>query len=73
MRIRRRSCTAAPYPKPTMGPISGEISMAPMITAVEFVLSPTEAIRMAKNSTQRLVPPNCTPDRIVSSMTDASC
>ncbi len=37
-----------------MGPMSGEISIAPIITAVELVLSPTDAIKMAKNSTHRL-------------------
>ncbi len=30
-------------PMPMIGPISGEISMAPMITAVELTLSPSEA------------------------------
>jgi hypothetical protein len=30
-----------------MGPISGEISMAPMMTAVELTLSPIEAIKIA--------------------------
>ena len=56
---------------PTMGPISGEISMAPMITAVELTFSPTDAISMAKNNTQRLVPPARALPRSASSMSAA--
>jgi hypothetical protein len=37
-----------------MGPISGEISMAPIITAVEFTFRPIEAIKMAKISPQHI-------------------
>lgn len=44
-----------------MGPMSGEMSMAPMMTAVELTLSPNEAMKMAKMSTQRLAPWKVTP------------
>ena len=43
-------------PIPMMGPIRGEMSIAPMMTAVELTLSPSEAMRMAKMSTHRLPP-----------------
>ena len=39
-----------------MLPISGEISIAPMITAVEFMFRPMEAIRMARIRMHMLVP-----------------
>ena len=41
---------------PFMGPIRGDMSMAPMITAVELTLSPTDAMMMANIRIQRLVP-----------------
>ncbi len=34
-------------PTPMIGPISGEMSMAPIITAVEFTFNPNEAMNMA--------------------------
>ncbi len=43
-------------PMPTMGPMSGDTSMAPMTTAVEFTLSPRQAMSIANMSIQRLVP-----------------
>ena len=48
-------------PMPMIGPINGEISMAPIITAVELTFSPNDAIRMAKISTQRFAPWKVTP------------
>ena len=39
----------------------GEMSMAPIMTAVELTFSPKEAMSMAKMSTQRLAPRNDTP------------
>lgn len=45
-------------PAPTIGPISGEISMAPIITAVEFTFSPIDAISIAHANIQRLAPLN---------------
>ena len=47
-------------PTPKMGPIIGEINMAPMMTAVEFTFNPTEATMMAKASTHRFTPRNST-------------
>ena len=46
---------------PMMGPMSGEMSMAPIITAVELTLSPNDAIKIAKINTQRFVPLKLTP------------
>ena len=37
-------------PTPIIGPISGEINMAPMMTAGEFTFRPIEAIMMAKRN-----------------------
>ena len=36
-------------PTPKMGPIIGEINMAPIITGIELTFSPTEAITIATN------------------------
>ncbi len=47
-----------------MGPISGEMSMAPMITAVELVFRPSEAMKMARIRISMLVPLKETPSRI---------
>ena len=48
-------------PMPMMGPISGEMSMAPMMTAVELTFKPSEAMKMAKMSTHKLAPRKLTP------------
>ncbi len=58
-----------------IGPISGDISMAPIITAVEFVLSPSEAMSMASTRISMFVPLNDTPSRIFCSACscDTSC
>ena len=48
-------------PMPMMGPIKGEINMAPMMTAVELTSSPSEAMKMAKINTQRFAPLKLTP------------
>src|SRR5659263_162378 len=58
LRINGRSFIASPTATPRIGPISGEISMAPITTAVELIFNPKDAIRIAKNSTQILVPLN---------------
>ena len=42
-----RSRTAREYPIVRMPLISGEISIAPMMTAVELTLRPMDAIRIA--------------------------
>jgi hypothetical protein len=44
-----------------MGSINGEISMAPIITAVELTFSPIDAIKIAKIKTHKLVPRNLMP------------
>jgi hypothetical protein len=41
-----------------MGPIKGEISMAPITTAVELTLSPMEAMKIEKMRIQRVNPLN---------------
>ena len=45
-------------PMPMIGPISGEISIAPMITAVEFTLRPTDAMMIENARIQALGPRN---------------
>ena len=47
-------------PIPVMGPMMGEINMAPIMTAVEFMFKPTDATMMAKAKTHRLTPRNST-------------
>ena len=39
-----------------MGPISGDMSIAPMITAVELTFSPSEAMKIAVIRIHRLAP-----------------
>ena len=46
--------------------IRGDISIAPMMTATEFVFNPTEAIKMAQIMMTMLVPRNLPPDMILS-------
>ncbi len=50
-------------PIPMIGPITGEINMAPMITAMELTLRPTEAIRTASIRIQRFGPLSSIPCR----------
>ena len=45
------SYVAMPYPMATIPPMSGEISMAPMMTATLFMFRPTQAIMMAMTRT----------------------
>ena len=45
-------------PSPMMGPIRGEINMAPITTAVESTFKPIDAMKMEKMRIQRLNPPN---------------
>ena len=67
-----KSFIPAPYPIPMIGPISGEISMAPIMTAVEFTFRPMEAMKIANISTQRFAPLISTSPLIRSSMTESS-
>lgn len=69
MRISAKSLMAAPWPTPRIGRIKGEISIASMTTAAELTFRLTEAIKMAKNSTHRLVPPMRTPALMLALMT----
>ena len=55
---RSKSLVPRAKPAPMIGPMSGEMSMAPIITAVEFTLRPTEAITMEKARIHTLVPRN---------------
>ena len=64
---RSKSLMPTEKPMPMMGPMSGEISMAPMMTAVELTLSPNEATNVAKMSTHRFMPRNSAPRQMFSS------
>ena len=52
--FRRSDMSKVPTanPMPLIGPISGEMSMAPMMTAVELTFNPTEAMIMAKTESK---------------------
>ena len=45
-----------PKPIPKIGPISGDMSIAPIITGIEFTLRPTEAIIIEKARIHTLGP-----------------
>jgi len=45
-------------PIPKIGPIKGDISMAPITTAVEFAFNPIEATKTAKTRIQAVAPLN---------------
>ena len=66
--INSKSFIPTDSPTPIIGPINGEINMAPIITAVELTFSPSEAMKMAKIRIQRLAPLNSTPLRIESTV-----
>ena len=55
-----RSTSLVPMarPVPMIGPISGEMSIAPMITAVEFTFKPTDAMMIENARIQALGPRN---------------
>ncbi len=65
--ISSKSCTPTPSPMPMIGPMSGEMSMAPMMTAVELVFSPSDAMNIATMRMSMFVPRNDTPSRIAAS------
>ena len=54
--IRLVSLIPRPRPTPTIGPIRGDISIAPIITAVELMLRPTDAIMMENARIQTFGP-----------------
>ena len=56
-----------PRPMPIIGPMSGEISMAPITTGVLSVFRPREATNIAKMSVSNCVPRNETPERMEAS------
>ena len=60
------SFVPSPRPTPKIGPISGETSMAPMITATEFTFRPTEASTIANPRIQAFGPRKAIPPRIFS-------
>ena len=70
--ISSKSFCPMASPTPIIGPISGEISMAPIMTAVELTFSPSEAMNVAKIRIHRLVPLNSTPFRMESTVTCSS-
>ena len=45
---RGKSLVPKPRPRPRIGPIRGEMSIAPIITGMEFRFKPTDAIIMAQ-------------------------
>jgi len=45
-----------------IGPIRGEMSIAPMMTAVELTFKPSDATKMAKMRIHKLVPLKTIPD-----------
>ena len=53
---RTVSLVPRPRPKPRIGPISGEMSIAPMITGMELRLRPTEAMTIAQARMNTLGP-----------------
>ena len=54
--IISKSLIANPTPKPSTGPISGAISMAPITTAVASVFNPIQAIKIEHINTQAVAP-----------------
>ena len=50
------SFIAIDIPIPKIGPIKGDISMAPITTAVEFAFNPIEATNTAKIKIQAVAP-----------------
>ena len=59
-------------PMPMIGPISGEISIAPMMTAVELTFRPTEAMMIEKARIHTFGPRNQIPLRICSAAASVS-
>ena len=52
------SLVPRPKANPRMGPITGDMSMAPMITGIELTFKPTEAMMMAHARMKTLGPLN---------------
>ncbi len=43
-------------PRPSIGPIKGEINIAPITTGIEFAFKPTEAIKIEQTKIHEVVP-----------------
>ena len=71
--ISSKSLIPTESPIPIIGPINGEINIAPIITAVELTFSPNDAMKVANTNTHRFVPLNSIPLRIfsITSLSDA--
>ena len=63
-----RSAVPIAKPIPMIGPISGEMSIAPIMTAVELTLSPKEATKIARISIHKGAPLKFTPSVICAIM-----
>ena len=61
-----------PKPRPKIGPIKGEINIAPIITGIELTFRPTEAIIIAIAKIQALGPLKLTLLRIERSAASVS-
>ena len=51
-----KSLIPIPKPIPMIGPIKGDISIAPTITAGEFTFKPSDAKKIANINTHKFVP-----------------
>ena len=69
--ISSKSFIPTESPTPIIGPINGEINIAPIITAVEFTFNPNDAIKMANIRIHRLAPLNSTPLRMESMVSNS--
>ena len=58
------SLVPRPRPKPRIGPIRGEMSIAPMMTGIELRFNPTEAMIIAQARMKTLGPRNGTLPRM---------
>ena len=55
-RSRCLSCTPRLKPNPSIGPMTGDMSMAPIMTGMELTFKPTEAMIMAHAKMKTLGP-----------------
>src|SRR5690606_6259987 len=60
------SLTASENPIPNIGPINGDINIAPMTTAVEFAFKPTEAMKTEHIKIHDVCPLNAISSMILS-------
>ena len=69
---RIKACDAMPKAKFIITPISGDMSIAPITTALLFILRPMEAMRIAKINIYRLEPLTTPPSDILLSISNMS-